>query len=114
MTKATIYDAAEYLETEEDMAAYLNAAIEEGDAAIVAAALGDIARAKGYDPARAGDGAYARRPLQSAFPFGKSLVRHGSKGGSSARHEGGGRSCRLGSLRSTRLSCRMRLPRAAA
>ncbi len=41
------WDPAEHLHTEEDMAAYLEAALEEGDAALVAAALGDIARAKG-------------------------------------------------------------------
>lgn len=41
------WDAAEHLESEEDMAAYLEAALEEGDSALVAAALGDIARAKG-------------------------------------------------------------------
>jgi probable addiction module antidote protein len=41
------WDAAEHLETAEDMAAYLEAALDEGDAALVAAALGDIARAKG-------------------------------------------------------------------
>jgi probable addiction module antidote protein len=41
------WDAAEHLETDEDMAAYLEAALEEGDPALVAAALGDIARAKG-------------------------------------------------------------------
>ena len=41
------WDAAEYLETEEDMAAYLEAALEEGDPALIAAALGDISRAKG-------------------------------------------------------------------
>jgi probable addiction module antidote protein len=41
------WDVAEHLETEEDMAAYLDAAMEEGDAALVVAALGDIARAKG-------------------------------------------------------------------
>jgi len=45
--KTKIWDAAEYLETEEDMAAYLEAALEENDPALVAAALGDIARAKG-------------------------------------------------------------------
>jgi len=33
--------------SEEDMAAYLEAALEEGDSNLVAAALGDIARAKG-------------------------------------------------------------------
>jgi probable addiction module antidote protein len=43
------YDVAEYLETPEEMAAYLEAAMEEadGDAAFIARALGDIARAKG-------------------------------------------------------------------
>lgn len=41
------WDAVEHLETEEDMAAYLDAALEEGDPALIAAALGDIARAKG-------------------------------------------------------------------
>jgi len=46
-TKTMPWDAAEHLETEEDMAAYLEAALEEGDASLVAAALGDIARAKG-------------------------------------------------------------------
>jgi probable addiction module antidote protein len=46
-TRTRPWDAAEYLETDEDMAAYLEAALQEGDAALVAAALGDIARAKG-------------------------------------------------------------------
>jgi probable addiction module antidote protein len=41
------WDPADHLKTEEDMAAYLEAALEEGDPALVAAALGDIARAKG-------------------------------------------------------------------
>lgn len=47
MKTATKWDAPEYLETEEDMAAYLNAALEDGDTAVIVAALGDIARAKG-------------------------------------------------------------------
>ncbi|HEX2644868.1 MAG TPA: addiction module antidote protein [Thermoanaerobaculia bacterium] len=46
-TTTTPWDPAEHLKTEDDMAAYLEAALEEGDAALVAAALGDIARAKG-------------------------------------------------------------------
>jgi probable addiction module antidote protein len=46
-TKTKRWDAAEHLETEEDMAAYLEAALEDGDPALIAAALGDIARAKG-------------------------------------------------------------------
>lgn len=47
MKTTTKWDASEYLETEEDMAAYLNAALEDGDTSVIAAALGDIARAKG-------------------------------------------------------------------
>ena len=46
-TKTKRWDPAEHLETGEDMAAYLEAALEDGDPALVAAALGDIARAKG-------------------------------------------------------------------
>jgi probable addiction module antidote protein len=41
------WDVAEHLETEADMAAYLEAVLEDGDPALVTAALGDIARAKG-------------------------------------------------------------------
>jgi len=41
------WDIVRHLETEEDMAAYLEAALDEGDSALVTAALGDIARAKG-------------------------------------------------------------------
>jgi len=43
----TPWDPADHLATEEDRAAYLEAALGEGDPALVAAALGDIARAKG-------------------------------------------------------------------
>ncbi len=46
-TKTKPYDASEYLETEEDMAAYLQAALAEGDPALVVHALGNIARARG-------------------------------------------------------------------
>ena len=41
------WDAAEHLRTEEDMVIYLEAALEDGDPALITAALGDIARAKG-------------------------------------------------------------------
>ena len=43
------YDVADYLKSEEEMAAYLDACMEEAgdDAAYIAAALGDIARARG-------------------------------------------------------------------
>ena len=48
-TLTTKYDVAEHLRTPEEMAAYLEACFEEanGDAAFIAKALGDIARAKG-------------------------------------------------------------------
>ena len=46
-TQTRPWDVVEHLETEEDMAAYLEATLEEGDPALIAAALGDIARAKG-------------------------------------------------------------------
>ena len=48
-TKTTSYDVAEHLRTPEEMAAYLEACIEDadGDAAFITKALGDIARAKG-------------------------------------------------------------------
>ncbi len=41
------WDAADYLETKEDIALYLEAAFEDGDPGLIAAALGDIARAQG-------------------------------------------------------------------
>jgi probable addiction module antidote protein len=46
-TRTKKWDAAEHLKNDEDMVAYLEAALEESDSALVAAALGDIARAKG-------------------------------------------------------------------
>ena len=48
-TTTTRYDVAEHLRNPEEMAAYLEACLEEadGDAAFIAKALGDIARAKG-------------------------------------------------------------------
>lgn len=48
-TTTTRYDVAEHLRTSEEMAAYLEACLAEanGDAAFIAKALGDIARAKG-------------------------------------------------------------------
>ncbi|MCL2887606.1 MAG: putative addiction module antidote protein [Betaproteobacteria bacterium] len=41
------FDASEYLNNEEDVAAYLTAVLEENDPGLLAAALGDIARARG-------------------------------------------------------------------
>jgi len=45
--KTTPYDVVEYFRDEADMLAYLDAALEDGDASIIAHALGDVTRAKG-------------------------------------------------------------------
>ncbi len=45
-TQTKPWDPAEHLETEEDMAAYLNVALEEGNLSLIMATLGDIARAR--------------------------------------------------------------------
>jgi probable addiction module antidote protein len=47
--KFSRYDVADYLKSKEDLAAYLDACMEEAgnDAAYIAAALGDVARARG-------------------------------------------------------------------
>ncbi len=48
MTVATRpFDPAEYLDTPERIAAYLEEAFADGDPALIASALGDVARAKG-------------------------------------------------------------------
>ena len=41
------WDAADYLKTDADMDAYLEAALEDGDPQLITAALGDIAKARG-------------------------------------------------------------------
>lgn len=46
-TVTTPWDPSEHLKTDEDMAVYLEAALDDGDPTLIAAALGDIARAKG-------------------------------------------------------------------
>ena len=62
------YDVAEHLRTPEEMAAYLEACIEEadGDAAFIAKALGDIARAQGMTQV-ARDSGLSRESLYKAL-----------------------------------------------
>jgi probable addiction module antidote protein len=45
--KTIPWDATEYLKTDKQIALYLEAVFEDGDPALIAAALGDVARAKG-------------------------------------------------------------------
>jgi probable addiction module antidote protein len=67
-TKTIKYDVSEHLRTPEEMAAYLEACIEEanGDAAFIAKALGDIARAKGMSQV-ARDAGVSRESLYKAL-----------------------------------------------
>jgi probable addiction module antidote protein len=62
------YDVTEHLRTPEEMAAYLEACLEEanGDAALIAKALGDIARAKGMSQV-ARDAGLSRESLYKAL-----------------------------------------------
>jgi probable addiction module antidote protein len=67
-TKTRPYDVAEHLRTTEEMALYLDACIEEseGDAAFIAKALGDIARAQGMSKV-ARDAGVSRESLYKAL-----------------------------------------------
>ena len=67
-TVTTPYDVAEHLHTAEDMAAYLEACMEEApsDAAFIAKALGDIARARGMSEV-AGASGLSRESLYKAL-----------------------------------------------
>lgn len=46
-TKTTVWNITEHLKTRAEREAYLNAAFEDGDPSVIAAALGDIAKAEG-------------------------------------------------------------------
>ncbi len=67
-TITTPYDVAEHLRTPSEMAAYLEVSMEyaNGDAAFVAKALGDIARAKGMSQV-ARDTGLSRETLYKAL-----------------------------------------------
>jgi probable addiction module antidote protein len=67
-TSTTRYDVAEHLRTPEEMAAYLEACLEQADddAAFIAKALGDIARAKGMSEV-ARDAGLSRESLYKAL-----------------------------------------------
>lgn len=60
------FDAAEYLNSAADVAAYLTTVLEENDPALLAAAIGDIARARGMSQV-AKDSGIAREALYKAL-----------------------------------------------
>ena len=45
--KTTVWDPAAYLETEEQITAYLEDIFKSGDSNLIVAAIGDVARARG-------------------------------------------------------------------
>ena len=47
MVELKEWDSAEYLKTSADIAAYLEAAFEDGDPALITIALGNVARSEG-------------------------------------------------------------------
>jgi probable addiction module antidote protein/putative addiction module killer protein len=65
-TKTIAWDAVDHLKTDEDIAHYLEAVLEDGDPALVTAALGDIARAKGMSQV-ARDAGLGRESLYKAL-----------------------------------------------
>ena len=78
--KTRPWDPAEHLTTEGDMAAYLEAALEDGDPALIAAALGDIARAKGMSQIARETGLGRESLLQSAVTGRQPGVFHCAQG----------------------------------
>jgi probable addiction module antidote protein len=67
-TETTRYDVAEHLRNEEEMQLYIEAAFEEAgdDAALIAKALGDVARARGMAQV-ARDAGLSRESLYKAL-----------------------------------------------
>jgi probable addiction module antidote protein len=70
-TKVTAFDAAQYLDNEKVMAAYLKEVMETGDNELFLSALGDIAKARGMTEVAKASG-LSRESLYKA-------VRPGSK-----------------------------------
>ena len=64
--KTIPWDPVEYLKTDRDIADYLDAVFEDGDPALITAALGDVARAKGMSQV-AQDAGLGRESLYKAL-----------------------------------------------
>jgi probable addiction module antidote protein len=64
--ETTLYDTADYLDSPEAIAAYIEAAFEDGDPALITHALGVVARAKGMSQL-ARDAGVTREALYKAL-----------------------------------------------
>ena len=73
--KTRPFDMVNYLNDEGDVAAYLQAVMEDGDPALLAAALGDIARARGMAQLAKDTGPVTRESVQK--PVGRARSEHG-------------------------------------
>lgn len=67
------FDAAEFLQTDADIAAYLNTVLEENDAGLLAAALGDRPRPR-HDPSGQRGGHHPGSTLQSPAAWQRAQV----------------------------------------
>jgi len=65
-TKTIPWDSVDYLKSDQDIAHYLDAVFEDGDPALITAALGDVARAKGMSQV-AQDAGLGRESLYKAL-----------------------------------------------
>ena len=65
-TETRPWNAADYLSTEAEVVAYIDAAFDDGDPALIAAALGDVVRAKGMTKVAA-DAGLGRESLYKAL-----------------------------------------------
>ena len=69
MGKTTAFDAADYLDSEDMMAEYLNQALASGDTDLLLAAIGDVAKARGMAQV-ARDAGLGRESLYKALTVG--------------------------------------------
>ena len=80
MTLKTMpFDAAKYLDSDETIAAYLTEAFRDGDPALIAAAIGDVARARGMSQLAKETGITREALYQSFSPSGNPTLATMSK-----------------------------------
>jgi hypothetical protein len=82
----TRWDVVDYLDSDRKIAAYLEAALEDGDPQVVTAAIGDIARAR-HDASGARNRIEPGGALQGVWREWQSVVRNGDEGGKGTRRK---------------------------
>ena len=96
------FDMANYLGTEEEIVEYLRQALEDNDPAELAAALGDIARAR-HDSARSRHRTFSGKPLQKPVWRTGAQFRDAVQGDSGHGLQAHHRSCRIAAASSLTL-----------